>query len=117
MAKTKNALVYDVTEAKDARCPHCDRHVVDMLSSEDTDSPWFYICWICRKVFHIGKGECERVGARATPPVNEICDISSASSQHDGKWGHWIASEFHECRKIHISRDEFKRMFGWIGRV
>lgn len=39
-------------------CPTCHSNV-GLLAPEDMDptQPSFYICWECKKVFHIGEGE------------------------------------------------------------
>lgn len=53
---------YILQKADKSHCPGCKKYV-DLLC---TDEPmlealkrkhWFYICWNCKRVFELGKGE------------------------------------------------------------
>ena len=47
-------------------CPTHPHHRVDLLTSVPHRAPFFYICWICQRVFQGGVGECIRPDARHT---------------------------------------------------
>lgn len=61
----KNQSRYILTKTEKSRCPHCNKHV-DLLSTDEDilhglkHSHWFYICWHCKRVYEIGRGEVKR---------------------------------------------------------
>lgn len=56
---------YILQRAEKSHCPQCGR-TVDLLARADGNnkSPWFYICWFCRLVAEVGKGEVKREGVK-----------------------------------------------------
>lgn len=56
---------YLLQKANKSRCYHCHKHVDLLCTNEEILKalkrwPWFYICWHCKKVFEIGRGEVKR---------------------------------------------------------
>jgi uncharacterized protein with PIN domain len=56
---------YIIQSAYKSHCPKCNK-IVDLLCTDEDmlqalkRKHWFYICWHCRKVFELGKGEVKR---------------------------------------------------------
>jgi hypothetical protein len=55
----KSQSNYVLQPDKKSFCPYCQADVV-LLCREDGNNrkPWFYICFICKVVMEVGKGEC-----------------------------------------------------------
>ena len=55
---------YIIQHAATSHCSNCQR-TVDLLCREDGNlkSPWFYICWSCRLIAQVGKGEVRNENA------------------------------------------------------
>lgn len=51
---------YLLQDSPKTHCKGCDNSVT-LLCEDDKLSvnalPWFYICWVCKRVFQVGKGE------------------------------------------------------------
>lgn len=51
---------YVITLTTKTHCPTCNK-LVDLLTKNwSMNKPMFYICWDCRKIFEVGKGEVRR---------------------------------------------------------
>ena len=43
--------------AENTRCPKCLMRMTLLCTADgDLEEPWFYICWICREIAHLGRG-------------------------------------------------------------
>jgi hypothetical protein len=51
---------YVIIFAEKTKCPVC-HGIVYLLQDEKIRPrmPMFYICWLCSRVFQVGKGECK----------------------------------------------------------
>lgn len=55
-------MKYVIQKAEKSFCPKCNKSV-DLLCRKDGDNenfPWFYICFDCKLVAEVGRGEVER---------------------------------------------------------
>lgn len=58
---------YLIQKASKSHCPQCHK-MVDLLCTDDErdmlralkHNHWFYICWNCKKIYEVGKGEVYR---------------------------------------------------------
>lgn len=52
---------YIIQRAEKSHCPNCGM-TVDLLARRDSNNkvPWFYICWSCRLIAEVGRGEVIR---------------------------------------------------------
>jgi len=50
---------YIVQESEKSFCPRCDRSVMLLCPKtlRRTRKPWFYICFWCRSIYEVGRGE------------------------------------------------------------
>jgi DNA-directed RNA polymerase subunit RPC12/RpoP len=50
---------YITQPAEKSHCPQCGESVTMLCTKYERGShiPWFYICWACKRIFHIGVGE------------------------------------------------------------
>ena len=65
---TARKPIYLIQEASESHCPAqaqfspaSEFHRLDLMASESMRGPKFYICWTCRKVYQVGKGEVQRL--------------------------------------------------------
>jgi hypothetical protein len=50
---------YVIQKSSSSLCGQCEKPL-DLLCFEFAEGPMFYICWFCKRVTEVGKGEVRR---------------------------------------------------------